>query len=288
MNYLLLALSIVLSTGRNIFSKKLSDVSFGTGSFYLCQSVIFFCGGLTVLLFGGISPGETAISTVLYAVAYGLLLILAQWFYTSALSAGNVALCSTVYSMGFIFPTLSGAIFWGEALYPLDILGIFCAVLAVIASGLEKKGEKKAGKSRYFIPIIIAMTASGGLGIVQKMQQSSDYPEQKSMFLLISFALATSVSLVFALISGKNGSAETEPKNLAISSLIGAFFGFCNLLNTTLAGALDSAIFFPVLNIGVILLSMICTVVFFKEKIRRKEIAVLILGGASILLLNLG
>jgi glucose uptake protein GlcU len=58
------------------------------------------------------------------------------------------------------------------------------------------------------------------------------------------------------------------------------------LLNTTLAGLLDSAIFFPTLNIGVILLSMICGVIFFKERILKKEITVLILGGVSILLLN--
>ena len=74
---------------------------------------------------------------------------------------------------------------------------------------------------------------------------------------------------------------------LAVASFVGLFFGCCNLLNTTLVGKLDSAIFFPTLNIGVIILSMLCGIVFFKEKIRKREIAVLLLGGMSIFLLNL-
>ena len=132
------------------------------------------------------------------------------------------------------------------------------------------------------------MLASGGLGIVQKLQQKSDCAEQKSLFLLIAFAFAAGASLLFALCSKKKSVSAFRPQKLAVASGIGVFFGCCNLLNTTLAGLLPSAIFFPTLNIGVILLSMICGVIFFKEKIRKRELSVLILGGVAILLLNIG
>ena len=68
---------------------------------------------------------------------------------------------------------------------------------------------------------------------------------------------------------------------------VGLFFGCCNLLNTILAGRLDSAIFFPSLNIGVILLTLLCSIVFYKEKIKKNDVLVLLLGSASILLLNI-
>ena len=149
MPFLFLGLSVVLSTGRNLFSKKLSDIRFGTRAFFLCQSVLFLCGAVSLVLFGKILFGSIAP------------------------------------------PTLTGA-------------------------------------------------------------------------------------------------NSIRPRKLTVASCVGLFFGCCNLLNTSLAGLLDSAIFFPTLNIGVILLSMICGVIFFKEKISKKELAVLILGGLSILLLNLG
>ena len=51
---------------------------------------------------------------------------------------------------------------------------------------------------------------------------------------------------------------------------------------------LDSAILFPSLNIGVILLSILCGALLFKERISKKERSVLVLGVLSIALLNLG
>ena len=288
MPLVLLGLSVVLSTGRNLFSKKLSDIRFGTRAFFLCQSVLFLCGAISLVLFGKILFRSIAPITFIYAIIYGLLLILAQWFYTAALARGNTALCSTVYSLGFILPTLSGAILWSESFSGSDLFGVLCAVSAVIILGINPRTKEKTVKSYYFIPLIIAMLASGGLGIVQKLQQKSDYSDQKSLFLLIAFLLAAGISLLFALFTKNTTANSIRPRKLAVASCVGLFFGCCNLLNTSLAGLLDSAIFFPTLNIGVILLSMICGVIFFKEKISKKELAVLILGGLSILLLNLG
>ena len=288
MAFLLLGLSVILSTGRNLFSKNLSDVQFGTKPFFLCQCALFLFGGAALALFGKISFDTIAYQTLIYAAVYALLLILAQWFYTAALAKGNTALCSTVYSLGFILPTLSGAILWSEPFSVLDVFGLLCAISAVILSGVKPQLKEKRGKSYYFIHIVIAMLASGGLGIVQKIQQKSAYAEQKSMFLLIAFLLAAGISLLFALFAKNTTANSIRPRKLAVASCVGLFFGCCNLLNTSLAGLLDSAIFFPTLNIGVILLSMICGIIFFKEKISKKELAVLILGGVSILLLNFG
>ena len=288
MVFLLLSLSVVLSTGRNIFSKNLSDVKFGTRPFFLCQGVLFLFGAAALLILGDGTFGRVSFYIFVCAAVYGLLLILAQWFYTAALAKGNTAICSTVYSMGFIFPTLSGAIVWGEPFSFLDLIGILCAASAVIVSGSKPQAKARPEKAYYFIPLVVAMLASGGLGIVQKVQQKSAYAEQKSTFLFIAFLLAAAISLSFALLKGKTSESPVRPRKLAVASCIGLFFGCCNLLNTTLAGLLASAIFFPTLNIGVIMLSMICGVIFFKEKISKKEITVLILGGLSILLLNFG
>ena len=225
--------------------------------------------------------------TLVYAIVYGILLLLAQWFYTASLASGNTALCSTVYSLGFVLPTLSGAVFWSEEFSAFDFLGILCAVAAVVVSGAMRGTRGKTEKSRYFIPLVVAMLSSGGLGIVQKLQQKSAYAEQKSLFLLIAFAFASAASFAFFSFTQSRQNTAFKCTKLVTASLVGLFFGCCNLLNTTLAGKLDSAIFFPTLNIGVILLSMLSGMLLFGEKIKQREIAVLLLGGASILLLNL-
>lgn len=287
MTLLLLGISILLSTGRNLFSKKLSDIRFGTNSFFLCQSLLFVFGGISLLLFGDISWKAVAAQTWLYALIYGSLLICAQWFYTAALSAGNTALCSTVYSMGFVFPTLSGAIFWWESFSFFDFLGILCAVGAIIFSGKTGDEKSEARHNRYFVPLVIAMLSSGGLGIVQKLQQKSLYAEEKSLFLLIAFLFASAMSVLASFITPNKQNRCLSKGAVSVAACIGLCFGTCNLLNTTLAGRLDSAIFFPTLNIGVILLTLLCGALFYKEKIKRTELCVLFFGSASILLLNI-
>jgi drug/metabolite transporter (DMT)-like permease len=105
-------------------------------------------------------------------------------------------------------------------------------------------------------------------------------------FLLLSFIFAFIVSLIFTL-ALKKGQSLIEKKT-AISSLsVGAIFSICNILNTYLAGVLDSAVLFPVLNIGTILISLALSVIIYKEKLDKRDTIIIILGALAIILVNL-
>ena len=285
MEYLFLALSISLSTVRTLLSKKLSRIEFGNKEFYIFQAIIFFTGAASLCIFGKPFPFYPS-PMLFYAVIYGILLILAQWMYTAALSCGNTALCSTVYSMGFIIPTISGALFWSEKLNIFDIIGILFAVLALIFSGKSKSNEKRIESGKYFVPLFISMLSAGGLGLMQKLQQKSDFSDQRGGFLLFSFIIAGLISLIFSFIK-KNNAIKKSDKNSYFSAIfVGFSFGCCNILNTLLAGILPSALFFPVLNIGVILTTTFISIIFMKEKTESKDYSVLICGILSIVFLT--
>lgn len=288
MTILLLLLSIVLSTGRNLFSKNLPKAQFGTKKFFRQQSLLLFFGTLAVLAIGNVSITLPSPITLMYSLIFALFLICAQWFFTVALAAGNVALCSTVYAMGFIIPTLSGVLFWSEPFSVINILGVLCAVAAIFCSGYSPDKEKSCDKG-YFLPLVLAMLASGGLGLMQKVQQKSNYADEKASFLFIAFLLAALISLLASFAAKKNEDERTSSsskKVLLITAGAGATFGSYNLLNTTLAGIFPSAVFFPVFNISVIILTMLCGTVILKERLCKKDILVLALGGTSILLLS--
>lgn len=287
MTYLLLLLSIVLSCARNILSKGISDVKFGTKQFFLIQTCIFACGSIVLISVGGCRFEMPALQTVLYSVIYGILLLGAQYCYTAALQQGDVGICSTVYSLGFIFPTLSGGLFWGENLTLLNILGIAAAISIVFAAGESSgKGAERTGTATYKAPLICAMLSSGGLGIMQKLQQSSNYPEQRHVFVTIAFATAGIASFVFFVLS--EGEVQKRVESKAICGCgVGMAFGLSNLLNTLLAGLFDSAVFFPTLNIGGILLSVISGVILFNEKMTGKKLLVIIMGIISVVMIGL-
>lgn len=265
-------------------SKNISDLSFGTKNFFKAQTVIFACGSIVLLIFTGNPFEELAIETVFYAVIYGALLLTAQYCYTASLKNGNIGICSTVYSLGFVLPTISGCIFWSEPISTFNILGILLVIPAIIISG-KKPGANKSSGTGYIIPLIFAMVASGGLGIMQKIQQSSAFPQQRNSFIIIAFAVASVVSLIFSLVNLKEN-GKIAPKKIVSAGILGSAFAAANLLNTFLAGKLDSAVFFPILNIGSILFSLISGMILFKEKLTKKDYVVITLGIISILLIT--
>ena len=287
---LLLLLSISLSSGRNILSKSISGARFGKRSFFFLQAAIFLSGALILAIVGARSFSSIAPETLLYAGIYGILLLSAQWCYTAALAGGQVSICATVYSLGFILPTASGMIFWAEPISILKILGILTVIPTLIlsASGNPKTEVQEPSNRRYIFPLLIAMLSSGGLGILQKVQQKSPFPEERTAFVTVAFLLAGIVSLLCALLlARREASPMPSGKELLFASGVGICFGSCNLLNTTLAGLLPSAVFFPLLNIGMILLSLLLSVTIFRERFTKRHAWILSLGALSILLIAL-
>lgn len=185
--------------------------------------------------------------------------------------------------MGFVLPTVSGALFWHESFTLLNLVGLVIVIAVIL---LSAKKQDSAAKSNAFVPFIIAaMTASGGLGIMQKVQQTSEYAEQKSAFLIIAFIFAAAVSLIAFLIQ----STKTKPKASCIiyPAVTGICFGGANLCNTILAGMLSSAVFFPVQNISTILLSTVLGIILFKESLTKKTIAILTLGITAVIIFSI-
>lgn len=283
-NLLYLLLSVSLSAGRNVISKKTAAAAGNRRSFFFSQAVLFLSAAVLLGLCGGLPEGGVSGLTVAYGLVYGVLLVLSQWMLTLALRCAQTGVCSAIYSLGFILPTLSGAVFWGEGFTAADFAGLTLAVGAI----LLPLGENSSGgqQAKRFLPFILtAMLASGGLGIVQKLQQSSPAAQQRGAFLVIAFVLAFGCSFGAFLLCGRTD--PLPPKAAFCPALTGACFGGANLCNTVLAGRLESAVFFPVQNISVILLSALLGIVVFREKLTARTGLVLLLGAAAVVLLSL-
>lgn len=283
-NILYLLLSVTLSAGRNVLSKKTALHSGSKSDFFLLQTVLFTSAALLLTVFGIKDAYSLSSVTALYGLIYGLLLVLSQWTYTAALSAGDASVCSVVYSLGFILPTVSGAIFWDEEFTYRSLAGLITALSAIMLTA--KKDTRANTHGKAFIPCIVtAMLASGGLGIMQKVQQSSAVSDQKSLFLIIAFVTAAVCSLTAMLICGPP--RRTDVVKIASPCLAGLCFGGANLCNTVLAGRMKSAVFFPLQNISTILLSTFLGIIFFKERLTVKTVFIILLGAGAVIIFSI-
>ena len=284
----LLTLSIVCSTARAVFSKKLGALSGGRRGFYLTQAVLFAVAAAVLLTLNVRSIARPSQTAVLLAVAYGVLTVLSQWMYTLSLTRCPVSVCAMVYSFGFILPTVFGTVVWREPVNAFKIVSILlCIATIFLASG---KSDAGAAKPRGLpLPLIVAMLASGGLGIVQKLQQKSAASGETGMFLCLAFVLATLLSLLAALAARKDAApkARIAPALALPILVVGVCMAAANTANTLLAGLLPSAVIFPTVNVGVILASLAASALLLKEKPTRRQLAAFALGITAILLFNL-
>ena len=280
-NIFYLFLSVFLSSGRNIFSKKNAVSNKDISQFFFSQASLFLSASLLLIPLCLINFSGISKITFMYGIVYGILLVLSQWMFTLSLKKGSTSICSVIYSLGFLLPTLSGIVFWNEEFAFCDLIGLLIAIVIILLSM-----KKESNQNRTITPlIIVAMLSSGGLGIMQKLQQKNPFAEQKNEFLTIAFLFAFLCSFL-AFFNSKH-KIKIEIKSAAYPLLTGLCFGGANLFNTILAGKMKSAIFFPLQNISTIIFSSILGILIFKEKITLKTIFIIILGAATIIFFSI-
>lgn len=280
-NLLFLLISVFLSSARSLFSKKTALKSNGNSNFFFLQTVLFFSATLILFLFNVTALRVVSTLTLLLGIIYGILLILSQWMYTFALKYGNTSVCTVIYSLGFIIPTLFGAIVWSEKFTVLNGIGIAVVVFAIIMTAQKENAQNSC---KNFIPFaVLAMLFSGGLGVMQKIEQKSSVYEEKAAFLIIAFLVAFIISFC-TMIKEKEKPCFSY---ILYPSLTGVCFGGANFFNTALAGRMNSAVFFPLQNISTILLSTLFSVFLFKEKLTERNIFVIILGITAVIIFSI-
>lgn len=194
--------------------------------------------------------------TAALGAAYGVLTLPVQGMYTVALKTIFVSSCAMIYSFGFVIPAVFGTLAFKEPVSPAKIYSVLLCAVAVVFSA-PRGGERAKGNALAALSLVIAMIASGGLGMVQKRQQRSACAAQTGAFLRTAFLLAGAVSALAA------------------------------AANTLLAGILPSIVVFPVTNVGVILASLAVSVLFLKERLTKRRAVAACLGIAAVVLFSL-
>ena len=245
---------------------------------------------------------KVSIYTLLISIAFGVATLSSTVFSLSALKIGPWAYTTVLTSLSTIIPTLSGAIFWNETIDLLKIIGITLMVASFIFSVFKKNVEKDEKKAtlRWFILTLIALVSTGIIGVLQKVHQSSSHKNELAMFLVISFLFSSVFSFALAFLSQKKemqalqGNTPNPPTNkkllfkiLALFALVGVCSALNNIINLHLSGVMDSAVFFPIVNGGNMLLVTSLAAIIYKEKFSILQWVGIACGIASLLCLCL-
>lgn len=298
--YILVIIAVFCAAINNIFLHVLSKVDRENNP-YLVNAIISTVWVVGLLAYNKGWQGATNY-TIICGLIYGLVLAGFIFFKTMAMSTGPIALTTLIGCGGFVITTVFNAIYWKEKVDVFEIVGIILMLIAVLMinytprSREEKHKEKTSLKWKIYCLMFFIFSAA--TGIVFRFHQSLDKANTDEMMIFAS-GVATVILLVIFFIGlavGKkenvsNTSVSFENRQgskkkwwgILIAVICGIFSCVYNRLNIYNTGVLPNALFFPIFNGGVVIVSFLSGWLLFKEKPTKTHFIGVALGFLALL-----
>ena len=290
-----LIVSLAAALGGSIAKKYYTDKDSTTlAGGFVFNAVSCLSAAVMLLCWGGF--GTSSVFTIVFGVFFGAVTALQGITNIAALQVGPMSYTSVIISFSTLISALSGAMFFNESLSWAHILGI-ALMLASFVLAAKSDGDEKKANSKWLFLCLIAFAATGAIGIMQKVHQSSEYRSELNAFLIIAFISSAIFCSIFASLLKRRecrlaDAKEKENKSkkpfwllLGIMLVSGACVAVNNKFNLYLSGVMDSAVFFPIVNGGGLVLATLAAVLLFKEKLSKKQWVGVVFGIASVVFL---
>ena len=299
MEYLLLLLATLTSTGKALVLKKIgNDSGDDVRRMYRLNAGIFGVAATVVLAFALISGRATlpSLPTLLYSCIFASLLVFTQVTEVVAMKHGSASMTILIYSLGLLIPIFYGSIFLSEPISLPQVFGM-ALIVAALCFIVNPRVDGKFS-SVWLIFSLLACFGSGFTAVMQKIQQSSEEREELMAFLVLAFSLAALLSLALSFLPRRgepavaDGASAEEHRTVWLRTLrfvvfSGVCVGLLNVFNLILAGKLPAVVQFPIYNVGSMILTGVGGRLIFGEKLTRPQLIGFGIGCVAILIVGL-
>ncbi len=297
---------------NKLFSSK-SDGSFNAGMWSALATALFM---LVYLLPMGNFALEISASALICSLLYTVSSLLCSGMTILAMKCGKLSVITTYMLLGgLVLPFVWGLIAYGEPFTVTKGIGIAVLLLSMLSSMIWDKlfdkqaaapntpSQEKPSLRFYFYCFILFMT-NGIVSIATTQSQKAADAVSSDAFLILCKIETAAAAVLIMLIIGmlrvrrgeKNGVKNAfvgivkEPPMtakvfgilLASCALYAVCNGLGNIFSLNCAKTMDASIQFPVISAVVIVLGALFGLLFFREKIEKRDAAGLILAALGI------
>ncbi len=297
MDYLLLVTCVCSGTAKMLVNKKVKKNAVGIEKTMLVNVISFLIALVIPVGFMFFSSSLSFANPWWLTAITATCILVSQISIMKSVELGSVTISSLFINGNFIIPTIWGAIYYREPVHYLQIIGIALILVSFIIGAEKEEGKKFNIKWLFYT--LLGTFSSGLLGIAQKIF-GKEYSLIYSLdaFLAVSFIMIVLMSLIVYCIcllrrkhlkkTGEHVNGNMGKCAIGLTLILGLILGYHNKFCTYLSGALPSAIYFPIINGGVIVLVAIVSAILFKEKLNKRQLLSTALGFTSIIIISIG
>jgi len=274
-----MALIIVLYTFQNFFCKRFSLGYTGEDS----TPVLTIIGGIIVVGTTFVISG-CVFSAQALTVILGVVNAVALYFYNDFLLKASV---SGPYSVLIVFAVFGGIsipalvkwIGFGEAMTGPAMIFLVLIMVSVYLMSVKPADENASVTNKITLKFLLysvgLFICNGSYAAILALQQELTGEAEKEELIMVTFAVAAIISLISLIAKKANlKKAFTMSKgavaNLVIYALSASFA--INSLVIILLLEVNTGVLLAVQNAGVMLVSVIFSLVFFKEKLTKMNV----------------
>ena len=288
---LIFALGIMSSYGASMCykmgSSRLKDRVYAPAllcSIYMTIAAVAY--GIIMLVNG--TPHFSPL-TAAFAAMSGISLALAAVFYLLAMQCGPYTTSAAIINFSTFLPILYCAIFLHEEVSLRQFICLLCllaVIFVIIFSNRKKDDPNKAGK-KWAVMISAVLLFNGLINFGVRCQAKFVGGEQnENLFLYFLFAAAT--AFVIFLCCGGRRATFAEFRTMTVPALgLSVALGVNMMVNSVLPRLnVSSAIHYPVIYVGSMMLSTISGAVLFRDKIKPITYIALVIGVVLVILIS--
>ncbi len=240
--------------------------------------------------------------TVICALATAILFAVDLFTSLEAIKGASLVVCNMFATGGLFVPCVLGIFLFNEPMSVWQWVGIVIFILSIYFLSAKAEKTEKAFTTKTLVMLIVNFLANGLVMVAQKCfaLYVPENVRNEAMYSFLTFGL--NAVILYACMAGallikrKSDTGESlqekvkyKPmaKLLLICGALLALAVFAiNQIVTTLASTVSSVILFTVSSAITVIITCLVGSIVFKEKLTAKNIVGLVLGFASIVIVN--
>ena len=297
-------------------------MSYGLQFFVICAMVLFACTKVTlqgfvsrryvrnsadVVLFNAqlfvvialflsvLFPlGRIDTAGVLLAILTGFCTVVFQISYVMALKSGPVSLTVLIGNFALLFVTVFSVVFFHEAVYLTQFLGIGFLILSLLLS-VKKENDEKAISGKWLFYVFLMTLMNAAAAITMKIffaQISSEYENSQNTFMSIFYVVAAALAFAYYFFLTHTGKKEKNtygffnPHVLLYVLVIGCSLGLYQRFYMIGLEKIDGGFLFPTYSGMQTLVMTLIGVFLFRDKLSRRQMIGIVCGIVCVVLMN--